>query len=168
MAGKLRHIAITVPDPWKAAEFYMKSFGLTKVGETDSSLARGIYLSDGVVNIALLNYKSDEAAGEDRGKQYYGLHHLGFWVDDIHQARADVEGAGGRYWMGEVPVQGNTFYEVKYRDPNGVVIDLSDHGWGGAMRDGSVATAGPPLRHPDLVADRSGLPDQPRPASAGR
>jgi adenylyltransferase/sulfurtransferase len=33
--GKLRHIAITVPDPWKAAEFYMQAFGLKKVGETD-------------------------------------------------------------------------------------------------------------------------------------
>ena len=32
--AKLRHIAITVPDPAKAAEFYMKAFGMQKVGET--------------------------------------------------------------------------------------------------------------------------------------
>jgi catechol 2,3-dioxygenase-like lactoylglutathione lyase family enzyme len=32
--AKLRHIAITVPDPWKAAEFYMRAFGMQKVGET--------------------------------------------------------------------------------------------------------------------------------------
>jgi methylmalonyl-CoA/ethylmalonyl-CoA epimerase len=109
------------------------------------------------MNIALLNYKSDSAAGEDRGKHFYGLHHLGFWVDDIEDSRRDVEKAGATYWMGEVPEQGNTFYEVKYRDPNGVVFDLTDHGWGGAARDGTQATAGPALRRPDLVADRSGL-----------
>ena len=45
--AKLRHIAITVPDPWKAAEFYMRAFGLQKVGETDWENARGVYLSDG-------------------------------------------------------------------------------------------------------------------------
>ena len=30
--AKLRHIAITGPDPWKAAEFYMRAFGMEKVG----------------------------------------------------------------------------------------------------------------------------------------
>ena len=39
--AKLRHIAITVPDPWKAADFYMQAFGLKKVGETDWANARG-------------------------------------------------------------------------------------------------------------------------------
>ena len=30
--AKLRHIAITVPDPEKAAQFYEKAFGLKRVG----------------------------------------------------------------------------------------------------------------------------------------
>jgi catechol 2,3-dioxygenase-like lactoylglutathione lyase family enzyme len=42
--AKLRHIAITVPDPEKAAEFYMRAFGMKKVGETDWENARGVYL----------------------------------------------------------------------------------------------------------------------------
>lgn len=162
MSNKLRHIAISVSDPWKTAEFYQKAFGFVKVGETDSSLARGVYLSDGVMSIALLNYKSDEAAGEERGKDYVGLHHIGIWVDDIVAARADAEAAGAAYYMGQVPVKGNTFYEVKYRDPNGVIFDLTDHGWGGAVKEVVAADAagnqvGPALRHPDLVADRSGI-----------
>ena len=61
--AKLRHIAITVPDPAKAAEFYVKAFGLKKVGETDWTGARGVYLSDGVINLALLHYKTEEYAG---------------------------------------------------------------------------------------------------------
>jgi catechol 2,3-dioxygenase-like lactoylglutathione lyase family enzyme len=54
--AKLRHIAITVPDPQKAAAFYMRVFGMKKVGETDWVNARGVYLSDGTINLALLNY----------------------------------------------------------------------------------------------------------------
>lgn len=156
MAGKLRHVAISVPDPWAVAPFYIEAFGMKKVGETDSSLARGVYLSDGIVTLALLNYKSDEAAG-DKGRGYVGLHHIGMWVDEIGAAREQCEAAGGSYYMGEVPIKGNIFYEVKYRDPNGVIIDLTDHGWGGASKDGVVQGEGPSLRHPDLLADRSGI-----------
>lgn len=154
---KLRHIAISVPDPWKAAEFYQKAFGMEKVGETDSSLARGVYLSDGIINLALLNYKTDQAAGEDRGRDFVGLHHFGFWVDDMTGARQNIEAAGGTWYMGEVPVKGNTFYEVKFRDPNGIVMDITANGWGGSSKDGAPGSAGPDLRHPGLKADRNGL-----------
>jgi catechol 2,3-dioxygenase-like lactoylglutathione lyase family enzyme len=131
--AKLRHIAISVKDPQKAADFYMAAFGMNKVGETDWAGARGVYLSDGTVNLALLAYKSDEMAGAWRGKDYVGLHHIGFWVDDAQAARAAVEEAGGEYWMGEA-VEGGGFYEIKYRDPNGVVVDITANGWGGAKK----------------------------------
>ena len=155
--GKLRHIAISVPDPWEAAEFYMKAFGLEKVGETDSTLARGVYLTDGVINIALLNYKNDEVAGPERGRKFIGLHHIGFWVDDVAAARAAIESAGGKYWMGEVAEMSNAFYEIKYRDPLGMVVDISANGWGGASKDGTPLAKSPGLRHQGLEAERTGL-----------
>ena len=134
--GKLRHIAFSVPDPWKAAEFYMKAFGLRKVGENDNPAAVGVYLTDGVINIALLKFKTDELAGEELGKDFVGLHHLGFWVDDAEAACKAAEAAGARYMIGEIPDAGeNSFYEVKYRDPNGVIFDISAHGWVGAVKD---------------------------------
>ena len=139
--AKLRHIAMQVPDPGKAAEFYMRVFGMQKVGETDWENARGVYLSDGVMNLALLNYKTVEAAGEDRGTGYVGIHHMGFWVDDVKATRKAIEVEGGRYWMVE-EVEGGGFYEVKYRDPNGVVVDITENGWGGAVKD--VVAAGEP------------------------
>jgi len=132
--GKLRHIAMQVPDPAKAAEFYMRVFGMKKVGETDWENARGVYLSDGVINLALLNYKTVDAAGAERGVDYVGIHHLGFWVDDLAQTREAIEAQGGRYWMGEA-VAGGGFYEVKYCDPNGVVVDITENGWGGAVKN---------------------------------
>lgn len=131
--AKLRHIALAVPDPEKAASFYMEAFGLRRVGETDWSGAQGVYLSDGVINIALLRYKTDEMAG-DRGRAFVGVHHFGFVVDDIAEARRRVEAAGARHWMGE-PAEGTGFYEVKYRDPDGIAFDLTGNGWKGASKD---------------------------------
>ena len=130
--AKLRHIALTVPDPWKAAEFYMRAFGMQKVGETDWANARGVYLSDGMVNLALLQYKTDEAAGK-QGRGYVGIHHLGFWVDDVEASRRAIEAAGARHWMGE-PGDGTGFYEVKFHDPDGIAFDITANGWSGAAK----------------------------------
>ena len=138
--AKLRHIAITVPDPQKSAAFYMRVFGMKKVGETDWANARGVYLSDGTINLALLNYKTDQAAGEWRGRDFVGIHHFGFWVDDVATTTKALEAAGCRYWMGQ-PVAGGGFYEVKYRDPDGVVVDITANGCVGAVKDASAPTA---------------------------
>ncbi|MSQ20850.1 MAG: VOC family protein [Betaproteobacteria bacterium] len=156
--AKLRHIAFSVPDPWATAEFYMQAFGMTKVGETDSPLARGVYLTDGTINLAILNYKNDEMAGKV-GKDFVGIHHLGFWVDDIEASKSQASKAGATYWMGEVPSEeeGNNFYEVKYRDPDGIVFDLSANGWGGAVRDVVPASESRKIKVPELVADRTGI-----------
>lgn len=131
--AKLRHIAITVPDPEKAAAFYEKAFGLRRVGTTDWEGAHGVYLTDGVMNLALLRYRKDEFAGA-RGRDFVGVHHFGFIVDDVPATRAAIEAAGGRHWMGE-PADGTGFYEVKYHDPDGVAFDITANGWTGASKD---------------------------------
>jgi lactoylglutathione lyase len=45
-----------------------------------------------------------------------------------------VVDAGGSYLAGR-PTLPNSFYEAKYRDPNGVVFDLTHNGWAGAAKD---------------------------------
>ncbi len=132
--AKLRHIAITVPDPEKAALFYMKAFDLKRVGKTDWEGAHGVYLSDGVINIALLHYRTEEYAGK-RGRDFVGIHHMGFVVEDVKATRKAVEEAGGKHWMGEPAEGSTTFYEVKYFDPDGVVFDITENGWTGASKD---------------------------------
>ena len=133
--AKLRHFAITTADPEKTAEFYKEAFGMVEVGRTNSPIAHGLYLSDGVINIAILKYKSVEAAGPERGLDWYGLHHIGFWVDEVKSAGKQIAAAGGSYMMGEVSNAPNTFYEVKYRGPDGVICDITEHGWVGAQKD---------------------------------
>ena len=125
--AKLRHIAISVPDKEAAARFYVKSFGLTRVSES----AIATRLSDGIVNLTLLSFPTDADAGDERGKDFVGLHHFGVIVDDLDATGAAIKEAGGTY----KPSEGGAAIENaerKYRDPNGVVFDISVTGWDGA------------------------------------
>ena len=91
-------------------------------------------MTDGTINIALLNFGND-VPGFPPGKPYYGLIHFGMWVDDLDEAAKKVEKAGGSYFMGRADHNPNTYYEVKYKDPNGVVFDLTHSGWKGAVKE---------------------------------
>ena len=132
--GKIRHVAISVPDPEKSAEFYCKTFGLTLTEKTDSPIATGYYLSDGTICLALIKYKNDESAGLEKGKDYVGVHHVGFWCDDLEEQRKEIEENGGEFFL-DLPEQKDTlYYEMKFRDPDSIIFDISDHGWVGAKR----------------------------------
>ena len=119
--AKMRHIAIIVPDPEQSARFFEQAFDMKRAG----TARRGIYMSDGVVNVALLKKEDNEELG---------LYHFGMWVDDLDSAEKKVVDAGGTYLAGR-PTSANSFYEAKYRDPNGVVFDLTHTGWIGATKD---------------------------------
>jgi len=120
--AKLRHIAIIVPDPETSAQFFEKAFDFKRVGKA----RRGIYVSDGTINVALLKIETE--------KEKIGLYHFGMWVDDLAEAEKKVTEAGASY-LGGRPVSPNSFYECKYRDPDGVVFDLTHNGWVGAVKD---------------------------------
>ena len=132
--AKLRHIALAVPDPEKAAKFYSEVFDLEIVEPTYSPLADGVYLSDGTICLALLNYKTDEAAGLERGKDWIGTHHFGFWVDDLDEQRKRIEEHGGTFFMDLPHDKTSLYYEMKFRDTDGVVFDISQGGWIGAKK----------------------------------
>jgi len=73
--AKIKHIAIRATDPEKTVAFYREVFGLRQVG-----LGRnGVYLSDGHVNLAILNCKSEKAGGSG----IVGIEHIGFQVEDV-------------------------------------------------------------------------------------
>ncbi len=120
--SRIRHIAIIVPDAEEAAKFYEQALGWKRAGKA----RRGIYRSDGVIKVALLT--------KEREDEPLGLYHFGVWVDDLDASEKKVVDAGGSYLAGR-PTSPNSFYEAKYRDPNGVVFDLTHHGWAGAAKD---------------------------------
>ena len=53
MQHKLRHIAVSVPNVAEAQKFFEEAFGMWKAGDA----GRGVYMTDGVMNVALLDYK---------------------------------------------------------------------------------------------------------------
>ncbi len=130
--AKLRHIAMSVADPDATAAFYCNAFDMEIVGHTDSPLASGVYLSDGTVSLALLKYKADEWAGMDKDAQC--INHIGFWVNDLQEQSARIKGEGGVFFR-ELPLEKESlYYEMKFRDPNGVIFDISHNGWVGAKK----------------------------------
>ncbi|QHE91619.1 VOC family protein [Pandoraea fibrosis] len=132
--AKLRHIALAVPNPAETAKFYCETFGMTIAGQTDSPLASGVYLTDGTVCLALLNYKNDASAGLDKGKDFVGFHHIGFWCDDLDAQSGAITQNGGEFFM-DLPIDKTSlYYEKKFRDPLGNVFDISHNGWVGARK----------------------------------
>jgi methylmalonyl-CoA/ethylmalonyl-CoA epimerase len=127
--AKLTHIAISVPDKEKAAKFYQETFGFERVSQSRVATR----LTDGVMNLTLLQFETDEDAGDERGKDFVGLHHFGIWVDDVETTTRAIEANGGKNHLGPTThVPENA--EHKFRDPDGIVFDISTHGWDGAKR----------------------------------
>jgi catechol 2,3-dioxygenase-like lactoylglutathione lyase family enzyme len=129
--ARIRHIAIATRDPAATARFYIEGLGLKEVGKVNTPTAEGYYLSDGHVNLAILKFKYDDPATTEGALRYTGLHHFGVEIDSMDEARTRIEKAGAvhRPYPGtdEMAKRGNV--EVKFTGPDGVTIDLSEHGW---------------------------------------
>ena len=129
--ARIRHIAIATRDLDGTKKFYIDGLGLKEVGKINTPTSEGCYLSDGHINFAILKFKYDEPAKTEGTLRYTGIHHFGLEVEDMETARAQIEKAGAVYrpYPGteEMAKRGNV--EVKFSGPDGVTIDLSEHGW---------------------------------------
>ena len=133
--ARLRHLAIVVKDLEESAAFYQDVFGLERVGEEHLEMGSGVYLSDGVVNLALLRYRSDEAAGVADSASFVGAHHFGFQVEDLAEAQRRIEANGGSFHYDLGTDEAKVNFERKFKDPNGIIFDISHNGWLGTERD---------------------------------
>ena len=114
--AKLRHIAMVCEKMEETAQFYEKAFGMKRVRQHASAIG----LSDGVVSLVIIHPSNANMKGDDKR----GLHHIGFQVDDMEQASAQVEANGAVFHGGIVAERGGVG-ERKYLDPNGQVFDLT-------------------------------------------
>ena len=130
--ARLRHFAIVVRDLDKAARFYETVFELKRVGRDDLEFASAVYLSDGVVNLALLNYRGERGSGLKDAKNFVGAHHFGFQVEDIATTQKRIEAAGGQFFFDLGDDQDKENFERKFKDPDGIIFDISRKGWLGA------------------------------------
>ena len=136
--AKIKHIALSTQDVDKTAKFYIDVFGMKEIARIDSPGARGYYLSDGDLNLAILNFRNDAVAGVERGKDWSGIHHIGFQVESLEAIAERLAAAGSepRHDINEAlgvgygrESHGNV--EVKYVGPDGVTLDVSETGWVG-------------------------------------
>ena len=134
---KIKHIALSTQDVDATAKFYMDVFGMKEIAKLDGPGAKGYYLSDGDLNLAILNFKSDAVAGVERGKAWSGIHHIGFQVESMEEIVEKLAGAGSEprhdvnraLGVGQGTHKANV--EVKYNGPDNVMVDVSETGWVG-------------------------------------
>ena len=84
--ARLRHIAISVADVAATQKFFEDAFGMTKAGDA----GRGVYMTDGTINVALLDYKGGKIPDMNNDKPLIGTIHFGMWVDDLEKAEAQA------------------------------------------------------------------------------
>jgi len=134
----IKHIAIATQDADKTAKFYTEVFGLKEIAKLNSANAEGYYLSDGNINLAILNFKNDQVSGPEYGQGFSGIHHIGFEVESLEEIAEKLQAANSKpredinqalgVGMGGAA---HANVEVKYDGPNGEIIDVSQTGWVG-------------------------------------
>ena len=140
--AKIKHIAIATQDAAKTAKFYVDVFGLKQIAELDGDNAKVFYLSDGNINVAILDFQNDQVAGAERGKDYSGIHHIGFEVESLEEIAKKMEAADSKprddinqaLHIGMSGGMGGPHasnVEIKYSGPDGVILDVSETGWVG-------------------------------------
>src|SRR6202035_5039142 len=129
--ARLRHFAVCVNDLDKAAKFYETVFDLKRIGREDLDIGSAIYMSDGVINLALLNFKGkacSKASDIKEGTTVVGAHHFGFQVDDLAETEKRIEANGGKFFF-DLGDERHGNFERKFKDPDGVIFDISKNGW---------------------------------------
>jgi catechol 2,3-dioxygenase-like lactoylglutathione lyase family enzyme len=127
----IRHIAIFVRDVDKVAQFYQSVFQMDLIKKTEATATEGkaYFLSDGYLTLAVLPQRL-------AGEVAHGINHFGFTVEDTGEiSRRIVE-----FGVEEPKKRPSTrpFAEHRGCDPEGILFDLSEQGFGRAeIADGA-------------------------------
>ena len=113
--AKIRHIAYRAADIEAMAKFFVSALGMTI---TQRRRNCAIDLSDGSINITVLPMTP---AGPDGKPPRQGIDHIGFTVEDASGRLLEAEGAKK---IKAIELGSAAHYEVKYKGPEGIVIDL--------------------------------------------
>jgi methylmalonyl-CoA/ethylmalonyl-CoA epimerase len=138
--ARIRHIAIQTQDEEATKNFYVENFGLKVVQHLENDRIAGYYLTDDHINLAILHFKNDKIAGSERGKDWSGIHHIGFQVESLEETVAKLGGTVAKS-RDDINVElglgaggakaGHGNVEVRYIGPDNVNFDVSETGWVG-------------------------------------
>ena len=122
-APRIVHVSLRVRNLEASTRFYQQVFGFRHLGDSQSKDHVSRHLTDGVIDLALIEYP------EDRGRADCptpgaapGIHHFGVAVADLEAWTRRVREAGGQFLTspGEIP--------VKFRDPDGAICEIVPFG----------------------------------------
>ncbi len=121
----IRHVAFDAMDTDAMLEFYTEVLGLAELGTSFERRRQGLenrFAGDGFTNLAIHPFYSDGEGHEMR----MGMNHIGFLVADMQGIAAELEKV-----RAIVPRPASRpFAEVRFTDPDGNRVDLSQHkGW---------------------------------------
>ena len=133
--ARIKHIALTTKDPDAVAAFYKEGLGLKEIRRSPSG---AVFLTDGAINVAILNWKTERDADVGpNGPNYNGIHHFGVEVDDLGEASQRLHAAQAKRLTQKhnidtpmAPGRHRNF-EMKWAGPDDVVFDISHTGWDG-------------------------------------
>jgi catechol-2,3-dioxygenase len=117
--AKLRHLALLTRQPDKLADFYKRVFDMQEMYRTKNG---SVHLSDGEVNLAILNANDPKEPGHADG-----LYHFGFHIEDNKEVTKRINEV---YPAGAPKEREATYAEGRASDPDGNLIDISTVGWG--------------------------------------
>ncbi len=122
--AKLRHLALLTRQPDKMADYYKRVFDMKEMYRTKNG---SVHLSDGEVNLAILNANDPKEPGHADG-----LYHFGFHIDDANETTKRIMEV---YPEGAPKDRVATYAEGRASDPDGNLIDISTTGWGPVRRN---------------------------------
>lgn len=112
--ARIRHLAIVSENRERLVKFYTEAFDMKII----DGVGPAIYLSDGYLNLAII---------QKRPQYKEGLYHFGIEVDDIDKLKSVCLALGAASDIQKRPPNREAEYRVA--DPDGNLIDLSQHGW---------------------------------------
>ena len=123
--ARIKHIALSTDDPVKTAEFYKDVFGLTELRRHPADTgARGRMAERRLHLLRDPRVGGDDTPNLGEGPSTVkGIHHIGFYVDDLEGRRPRWKAAS----CTECP--GSSKVNRKYKGPDGVMIDVRARGW---------------------------------------
>ena len=130
---RLSHIAMRAIKPARLAKFYQDVFGLEKLDKLSDS--ESFYLTDGVVYLAIMPCDNESYRGMKEG-----IHHLGFRVESLENAKTDLDQIGSRSPAAaprkidigrDGPIRLKNLQSCRIgkhqtSDPDGILLDLAE------------------------------------------
>ena len=144
----LRSTQKTRPKP---PSFINKYSGWTSFGGNQRTLEKRVFGSPTVyIYFAILKFGGEGAPNLGEGPSTVeGVHHIGFYVNDLEEACTTIEKANST----ECP--GSSKVNRKYKGPDGLMIDLRSRGWDEQIRARSTLyelVPAPPVSRPPQPA----------------